>query len=78
MNQVRDGLDRLEGIVDDLPPLATIESNLDRTREEVDLTALVETVAAQWDESDDVRLDLDLSPSTCWRIEGRSTAAGRQ
>jgi signal transduction histidine kinase len=58
LNHVTAGLDRLEGIVDDLLLLVTIESDLDRTRQEVDLTALVETVAAGWAIRDDVRLDL--------------------
>ncbi|SDJ43194.1 sensor histidine kinase [Nonomuraea jiangxiensis] len=60
LNHVTDGLDRLETIVDDLHLLATIESDLGRTREEVDLTVLVETVAAdRWPRRHGVRLDLE-------------------
>ncbi|MGI5289085.1 sensor histidine kinase [Nonomuraea polychroma] len=59
LNHVTNGFDRLEGVVDDLLLLATIEPDLDRTREDVDLTALVETVVARWDESADIRLGLE-------------------
>jgi signal transduction histidine kinase len=59
LNHVTNGLDRLESIVDDLLMLATIESDLDRTREEVDLTTLVETAATLWAGRHDVRLNVE-------------------
>ncbi|WP_440065032.1 ATP-binding protein [Streptosporangium sp. OZ121] len=59
LNHVTNDLDRLESIVDDLLLLSTIESDLDRTREEVDLTALVETAAARWADGHDVRLNVE-------------------
>ncbi|MEU4403240.1 PAS domain-containing sensor histidine kinase [Streptosporangium sp. NPDC023963] len=59
LDHVTNDLDRLESIVDDLLLLSTIESDLDRTREEVDLTALVETAAARWTDGHDLRLDVD-------------------
>ncbi|GAA0411035.1 hypothetical protein GCM10009530_74430 [Microbispora corallina] len=52
-------LDRLAAIVDDLLLLATIEVDADEELEEVNLTSLVETVAARWAGSCDVRLDLE-------------------
>ncbi|TDD35710.1 HAMP domain-containing histidine kinase [Nonomuraea terrae] len=54
LDHVTGDLDRLEGIVDDLLLLATIETGLDGRLEQVDLTTLVETAAAH-----DVRLDLE-------------------
>ncbi|SNS43698.1 Signal transduction histidine kinase [Streptosporangium subroseum] len=59
LNHVTNDLDRLENIVDDLHTLATIESDLDRTREEMDLTALVETAATRWTGRHDVRLTVE-------------------
>ncbi|WP_440082009.1 ATP-binding protein [Streptosporangium sp. LJ11] len=59
LDHVTNDLDRLESIVDDLLLLSTIESDLDRTREEVDLTALVETAAARWTDGHDVRLNVE-------------------
>jgi signal transduction histidine kinase len=59
LNNVTNDLDRLENIVNDLLLLAALEGDLGRGLEEVDLTALVETVAARWTESHDVRLDLE-------------------
>ncbi|MDP4511006.1 sensor histidine kinase [Nonomuraea turcica] len=59
LNHVTDDLDRLENIVNDLLLLATLEAGVGGRREEVDLTALVGTVAARWTESCDVRLDLE-------------------
>ncbi|GAA0419542.1 hypothetical protein Acor_29330 [Acrocarpospora corrugata] len=59
LKHVTDDLGRLEDIVDDLLLLATIESDLDRSREEVDLTTLVETAAAQCVQTHDVRLSVE-------------------
>jgi signal transduction histidine kinase len=59
LNHVTNDLDRLENIVDDLLILATIESDLDRTREEVDLTTLVETAATRWTDRHDMRLNVE-------------------
>ena len=59
LHHVTDDLDRLENIIDDLLLLATLEADLDGRLEEVDLTTLVQAVAARWAESHDVRLSLE-------------------
>jgi signal transduction histidine kinase len=59
LNHLTADLDRLESIIDDLLLLATLEVDLDARLEEVNLTSLVEAVAARWTVSHDVRLDLE-------------------
>ncbi|WP_433427825.1 sensor histidine kinase [Nonomuraea sp. CA-141351] len=71
LNHVTDDLDRLENIISDLLLLATLEADLGRRLEEVDLTTLVETVAARWTESHDVRLNLEAAvtvEAASWQI----------
>ncbi|GAA4557565.1 sensor histidine kinase [Planotetraspora kaengkrachanensis] len=59
LGRLTDGLRRLENIVDDLLVLAALEVDLEGRSEEVNVTSLVETVAARCAESCDVRLDLE-------------------
>ncbi|GAA4586106.1 hypothetical protein GCM10023194_31240 [Planotetraspora phitsanulokensis] len=59
LGHLTDDLHRLESLIDDLLLLAALEADLGGRLEEVNLTSLVETVAARWAESCDIRLDLE-------------------
>ncbi|GGK81363.1 hypothetical protein Sme01_63320 [Sphaerisporangium melleum] len=65
------GLDRLENLIDDLLLLSTLDTGPTERLEEVNLTCLVETVAAHWGEGCDVRLDLEravMVEAASWQI----------